>query len=152
MKKIHYPIPVMEIIAQKESYRPISLIELINEGYVEDKTSNRGFFVKERLIASLAALLFIGGWIYGLMCKSFPWVSIIATLISFFIFIRGSRRMKSYIPKSRFSGKPMDIYKNTDAKHQGYTYDNGVIEMLYVCHESKTYFTWLFSFPHDASG
>lgn len=111
------------------------------EGYTEDAESRRAFLQSHYRIVWLAAagfVIIVGGMVFGyLRTDLYGELAVVACLVAMFL---GLVRAYGSIPRSTRTGKPMQAYRNTSAPE-------GVVEMIYVDHESRTYFRHTFAVP-----
>jgi hypothetical protein len=134
-------------ISCSERNNPISLRELEADGYIEDKNLRKGFATGEQSAIGVCIILFL----VAIACGAFEIIHITFCVLLGFISLGLSwvlyRRMRNIVPLSKYSGKPVEIYANSDAEYGNYKYEDGVLELLYVCHESKKFFRWLAETP-----
>lgn len=77
---------------------------------------------------------------HALANKFAPWLIVIPFITSYVMAISCIAKLARKTPLSTKSGRPMDTYLRTDGP-------SGVVQFVYVCHSSKTYFTRNFSVP-----
>jgi hypothetical protein len=107
------------------------------EGYQEDITALRRFERPFILPSVFGGLLFLGPFIY-LMIYRQPVYLLSLCLVGLLTFLGTMYVMFRSKPLSKASGRPMERYWNTSSSARG-------DEVIYVCHDSKTYFRRTFA-------
>ena len=111
------------------------------KGYTEDAESRRAFLRSNYGIVWLAAggfVIIVGGMVFGyLRTDLYGELAVVACLVAMFL---GLFRAYRSTPRSTRTGKPMQPYRNASAPE-------GVVELIYVDHESRTYFRHTFATP-----
>ena len=110
-------------------------------GYTEDAESRRAFLRSNYGIVWLAAggfVIIVSGMVFGyLRTGLYGELAVVACLGAMFL---GLVRAYRSTPRSTRTGKPMQPYRHAAAPE-------GVVEMIYVDHESRTYFRHTFAVP-----
>jgi hypothetical protein len=106
------------------------------EGYTEDRETLRRFERRFFLPAALGALLFLAPFVYLFIYKK-PLSLIGLCAVGFLTLLGTIIAMYRATPISS-TGQPMEKYGNTSPSARG-------DEVLYVCHDSKTFFRRTFA-------
>lgn len=116
------------------------------EGYTEDAESRRAFlwsyygivWLATAGLATAGFVIIVGGMVLGyLRTDLYRELAVVACLVAMFL---GLVRACRSTPRSTRTGKPMQPYRNASAPE-------GVVEIIYVDHESRTYFRHTFAVP-----
>lgn len=111
------------------------------EGYSEDKRSKRKFLLPYAVIAvaAIAALLSIITW-RAIHESSISPGWLLACGLCFVVILGVIVHAYRSVPNSISTGRPMKCYRNISAPE-------GVIELLYVDEESRTFFRNVYAVP-----
>ena len=112
---------------------------LVSQGYTEDAMAGQEFERPYTWPNLVLAIIFFSSLVLTLSDRISMKVGIPLMAGSMIIICLTIIRLRFSIPYSRHTGKPMERYRNSAPKEQVCT------ELIYVCHESKTFFRRVFS-------
>ena len=111
-----------------------TLQELISRGYAEDAVAGRAFerpYIWPNLI--LAVIFFVSlGLVFAKGAQMQTGLPVMA--VCFMIICTMILRLRLSTPRSRHTGKPMERFRNSSPE------GDVLSELIYVCHDSKTFF------------
>jgi hypothetical protein len=127
------------MLSESNKYPEISIESLA--GYTEDARCRRAFLWSYYGIVWIAAAVFtviIVSTVFGGVPFDWTWgFAAVACIATMFV---GIFRAYRSIPRSTQSGRPMQPYRNASAPE-------GVLEIIYVDPDSRTYFRHVFAVP-----
>jgi len=112
---------------------------LISQGYTEDAEAGREFERPYTWPNLVLVVVFFSSLALSLADRISMKVGVSLMAGSFIIICLTIIRLRISIPHSRHTGKPMERYRNSAPERQVSS------ELIYVCHDSKTFFRRVFS-------